>query len=294
MAPKARDLQEPGQHDMIEALRDALRQDNSEELNPRMREALKGFRENLQFHPYVRWLEKRATMARTAGSQLFASTRVRVVAGLLAIAGISIAGVLLITARPPNVFAAVLEAMEQVKTAHIVSSRGETWFSRDHGIHHEHDITEQLRQIQVSTPEATWTCVGNKVVISDSNPDAVNELLMVLSGATWLDDDGTASLFSLPPNRRQLSDVLLDGAPAKRVDIDIEGVGWSGTLWIDTNTLRVLAWEEEYLDGERVAEDRHRIEYDMPLDPALFTFEIPKGATIEDRRGAAEPQEGSQ
>ena len=290
MTPKARDLQEPGQHDMIQALRDALRQDNSEELNPRMREALKGFRENLQFHPYVRWIEKRATIARTAGSQLFAFTRVRVVAGLVAIAGISIAGVLLITARPPDLFAAVLEAMAEVKTAHIVTTKGDTdleaWFSREHGVR-----SESANYIEILTWEAGWVYDrrAHKVTVRGAHPDAINECFMSLSGASWLArDDG---------RRVQVSDVVLGGAPAKRIDIEYSGFDrqysrHAKTIWIDPATMRVTIMEIRSLNDERrIVVDRFHIDYDMPVDPALFTFEPPEGATVVDPRTDSKPAE---
>ena len=91
MTPKARDLQEPGQHDMIEALRDALRRDNSEELNPRMRDALKGFREGLHAHPYVRSLEKHAASDRSLRRRPFAPARLALAAaGVAAIVVIAV------------------------------------------------------------------------------------------------------------------------------------------------------------------------------------------------------------
>ncbi len=278
MTPKARDLQGPGQHDMIEALRHALRQDNSEELNPRMQEALKGFRENLQFHPYVRWLEKRATIARTAGSPLFAFTRVRVVAGLVAIAGISIAGVLLITARPPNIFAAVLDAMEQVRTAHIVRTHVEIWFSREHGIRSEYGTI-----VCISTPQAIWEydTRANKLIILYPDPEKTSKLLQELSGTQWLE-----TLRNHPSLPYHVSDVVLDGRPMKRIDAEDKETRIVGTAWIDAETMRVIAIEQSYIqeDGSRTAPVREEVEYDIPIDAALFTLEPPADATVVDCR----------
>ena len=284
MTPKARDLQEPGQHDMIEALRDALRQYNSEEFNPRMREALKDFRENLQFHPYVRRLEKRRTMARTAGWRLFAFTRVRVVAGLVAIAGISIASVLLITARPPNLFAAVLEAMAEVKTAHMVTTHGydlEMWLSADHGVR-----IEDPQRIQVLAHEATWVYhIGeNKVIISEPQPDVLVKALRGLSGTEVLEE------LSRDSSRYQyrVSDVILDGVAAKRIDVNTEEVMMR--LWVDSESMRVIATEiwATQEDGSETMHVGCEVEYDVPLDMALFTFEPPADATVVDSRPDAQ------
>ncbi len=188
-------------------------------------------------------------------------------------------GVLLPTRRPPNLFAAVLEAMAEVKTAHIVTTKGDTdlevWFSREHGVR-----SETANYIEILTWEAGWVYDrrAHKVFVRGAHPDAINELFMSLSGASWLArDDG---------RQVQVSDVVLRGAPAKRVDIgyrvfETQHPLHSRTVWIDCVTMRVVTMENRsWGDDRRIVVDRFRIDYDMPIEPALFTFEPPEGATV--------------
>ncbi len=190
-------------------------------------------------------------------------------------------GVLLPIRRPPNLFAAVLEAMAEVKTAHIVTTKGDTdfevWFSREHGVR-----SESANYIEILTWEAGWVYDrrAHKVTVRGALPDAVNECFMSLSGTYWLTrDDG---------RRVQVSDVVLRGAPAKRIDIELsmrQHSPPSSTAWIDPATMRVMIIEMRDSDHEgRIVVDRFRIDYDMPVDPALFTFEPPEGATVVDTR----------
>ncbi len=188
--------------------------------------------------------------------------------------------------RTPNVLVAVLNAMARVRTAHIVSAHGEIWFSRDHGLRREYG-----RTVRVSTSEALWEydTDTNKVTIADPEPDPGKELLEELSGSRWLDAlrEGASSL------RFRVSETVLDGTPVKRIDAKDSEARVIGTIWIDASTMRVIAIDEWDLqeDASRTTYVRSEVEYDMPLDAALFTFEPPADATIVDCRIDSELRE---
>ena len=286
MTPKARDLQEPGQHDMIEALRDALHQDNSEELNPRMRDALKSFRERLHAHPYVRSLEKHRSSTRSLRRRPFAPARLALAAaGVAAIVAIGI--VLTMTPRV-DIIAQAIAATADIKTAHGVrtdqlGTYDESWYSREHGLR-----AEGPNGIHVYTSEGMWDYWrgDNNVVIQEANAEILQKHQLFYQGVTLL------QALSEEKTPYQQSDDTLDGMPMTRIDFEVLVDEKKGalTIWIDKSTGFVAAVDE----GGSRHNARQRYEYNMPLDPALFTFEIPEGATVEDLRGTTEPQEGSQ
>jgi len=199
-----------------------------------------------------------------------------VAAALIAALG---AGIILSTFRGQDVLAATLEAMAEIKTAHIVTTSGEhrseAWYSADHGLRREGSS-----YVRVLTAEGTWQYLKDesKLTISEPRPDTIEEYLSELSGARWLD-----LLKSAPvPFRYRVSDVVLDGKAAKRLDAEAPQGQMKGTLWIAANTMRVVALEEWEKDeaGHWVLLRRTRVEYDMPVDLALFTFQPPPGATV--------------
>lgn len=199
-----------------------------------------------------------------------------------------LAGALLTLPRSPDLFAAVLEAMAEVKTMHITSIGdidGEEWFSRDHGLRREYG-----GYVAVFTPEATWTYRAreNKVVISEPQPDTVAQALRMLSYVELLEElnrDSTATKY-------RVSDAVLDGAAVKRIDFELDEAERKGTIWIDADTMRTVLVELwRVADGQRTLETRGRCEYDVHVDPALFIFQSPAGATIVDCRIDSELRE---
>ena len=303
MTPKARDLQEPAQHDMIEALRDALRQDNSEELNPRMRDALKGFRKDLHAHPYVRSLEKHRASTRSLGRRRFVSARLALAAG--AVVAVAAIGIVLTMTPRVDVLAQAIAALADVETAHMILTfesdvhpydvgDSHMWYSRRHGYRSE-DLGGFLRRhtISVYTSEGTWVYSpeDRKVVIKEPDTEtlqAPDQHRLFFGGP----------FFKLLREQRipyQQSDGTLDGVPMTRFDFEMPGneKKTANTVWIDKTTGLLAAIVDTDVETGQI-NGGLRCEYNMPLDPALFTFEIPEGATVEDRRGAAKPQEGSQ
>ena len=303
MTPKARDLQERGQHDLIEALRDAFRRDNSEELNPRMREALKGFREGLHAHPYVRSLEKHGVSTRSLRRRSFAPVRLALAAG--AVVAVAAIGIVLTMTPRVDVLAQAIAAMADVETAHMILTfeadvhpydvgDSHMWYSRRHGYRSENlGGIHRRYTISVYTSEGTWlySPEDHKVVIKEPDTETLQapDRHRLFFGAPFF------KLLSEKKIPYQQSDGTLDGVPMTRFDFEmlVNGKKTTNTVWIDKTTGLLVAIvdtdvETGHINGEL------RCEYNMPLDPALFTFEIPEGATVEDRRGAAEPQEGSQ
>ena len=199
-------------------------------------------------------------------------------------------GVLLPTRRPPNLFAAVLDAMAEVKTAHYVVTNGiEVWISvDDHGVR-----SEGPWSIQVANAETSWLYVKreNKVIIAPASPETVTDHLRRLSGIHQLEQlRERPELFQY-----HVSNTRFDGRAAKRIDVErhteMFGIQRS-TFWIDADTSRLLAGKHPRqtvgADGSAVGEEvEFRVEYDVPVDPALFTFEPPADATIVDRRSHA-------
>ncbi len=224
-----------------------------------------------------------ARFARPSGlRRLF--TMKPLVAGAAVLLVAALIGVLLTIPRSPDVIAAVLEAMAEVKTAHIVTTHGydlEMWLSADYGVR-----IEDPQRIQVLTPEATWVYhIGeNRVIISEPQPDVLVKALRGLSGTEVLEE------LSRDSSRYQyrVSDVILDGAAAKRIDVNTEEVMMR--LWVDSESMRVIA-TEIWATQEDESETMHvgcEVEYDVPLDMALFTFEPPADATVVDSRPDAQ------
>ncbi len=208
------------------------------------------------------------------------------VAATGAVLVVVLVGALLTMPRSPDLIAAVLDAMERVSTVHTTATDGETWFSREHGMRSEYGGI-----IRVSTPEATWEydTRKNKLTISDPDPEKTNALLQELSGTQWLE-----ILRNNPSRLRYRVDrVLLDGMPAMRIDAKDEMQEVVGSIWIDTPTMRVVAIESWDLqpDGSRSLLRRNKIEYDIPIDVELFTFEPPEDATVVDCRLDSELRE---
>lgn len=194
-------------------------------------------------------------------------------------------GVLLTTPRSPDVLAAVLGAMENVRTMHIVGTREEAWVSREHGMRFEHG-----RHVELYTPEATWGYDGetNKVVIDDPERfDVVEHVLREYSGTHWLGPRRHDPRYQL-----RVFDVFADGMSLKRIDIqrpqrqeERHARPSGATLWIDNDTMRVVLAVYWGLNEEgRIVIEAHRIECDVTIDPALFTLQVPPGATVIDYR----------
>ncbi len=197
-------------------------------------------------------------------------------AGAAAVLGVCVA-IALVNTGSPDLLARVLEAMAEVKTAHVESTSGEQWLSVDSGVR-----TEGNYGTSVCTSVATWLYDRDAHTVTILHPrpsDQVNALLAALSGKKWIDGCRKEHL----PHR--ISDVVLDGTPAKRLDVEDEDMAAGATVWIDSDSLRILRmrqWREE--KGRRVIESEARIEYDIALDPALFTFEPPAGARVVEWR----------
>ncbi len=190
-------------------------------------------------------------------------------------------GIALLSTRNQDVLAATLEAMAQVKTAHIVSTNEEVWISVGKGVRRE-----GLGRTLVYTNEGTWEhdADTNKVIIMEPDAYAVPEQLAWLSGTRWLEPLDEWS------GQYRLSQVDLHGSPAKRIDIDPDDVFWQSdtgrTFWIHLDSMRIVVaevWRRDEADEHTVLH-RARIEYDAPMDPALFTLEFPPGATTVDCR----------
>ena len=191
-------------------------------------------------------------------------------------------GILLPIRRPPNLFAAVLDAMEQVKTAHITGNAFETWISVDHGV--RTDISDG--EIRVYTPETAWVYdpERNTVTLLDPEPDKPQQELATLAGAEVL----TPLAADMFPGHYTVSDTIFEGRPAKQIETDIDWATprpWA-TIWIDAETMRVVArkWWLTDKEGNPVDEGYSRVEYDVSIDPALFAIELPAGARVIDAR----------
>ena len=190
-------------------------------------------------------------------------------------------GILLPIRRPPNLFAAVLDAMEQVKTAHITGNAFETWISVDHGV--RTDIS--AGEIRVYTPETAWVYdpERNTVTLLDPEPDKPQQELATLAGAEVL----TPLAAAMFPGHYTVSDTIFEGRPAKQIETarGLITVAWS-TTWIDAQTMRTVArkWWLTDKEGNRVYVGHCRIEYDVSIDPALFAIELPAGARVIDAR----------
>jgi ankyrin repeat protein/outer membrane lipoprotein-sorting protein len=206
-----------------------------------------------------------------------------------------VAGILLGTSHNQRLFAAVLDAMAQAKTAHVVSVDGpefEEWLSTDYGERVEQVTSPSERVITVANAQATWqwrahggrggTGVGDTVTAMPADRDLAAKRLGYLSGAFFLEQIRAGTL-GAPVT---VSDAKLDGAPAIRINLDMtEQSGATGVLWVDRKTMRVVMMELwQGGGGEQQSHQRVRIEYDVPVDPALFQFTPPSGAQIVDLR----------
>ena len=173
-----------------------------------------------------------------------------------------------------------LKAMAEVKTAHAVGTLygmgTEIWLSADHGIR-----LQWPGRLHVSTSEATWDYddQSNQVTISDPDPDAMGRALAQLSGTLLLGE-------LRPEDDCRVSDVAMGGRAARRIDITLGHEEGRGTLWVDPDTDRVVRMQMSRTaeEGSRAVEDQIDFEYDVTVDPALFKFETPAGATVVDAR----------
>ncbi len=305
MTPKARDLQEPGQHDMIGALRDALRQYNSEELNPRMREALKSFREGLHAHPYVRSLEKHGAITRSLRRRRFAPGIPRIglfwralrpkplLVGAAVVLVALLVSVLLLAPRPSSDFAwaDVVEAMQRVEKAHITGSSGDMWYLRGHGwrwqtVGWEHAPSGRTL---ILTPEASWLVSEDHATLADPDPALIaSKVRANLTAPDWMAlMEGPSTEGENRITNWRVNDDVLDGMPVKRLDL------WGGMtpdskgkVWIDWDTKRILRYETWKIeeDGRETLIIWWTVDYDSPVDPSLFAYEPPAGMRIQDSR----------
>ncbi|MFQ5808398.1 MAG: carboxypeptidase regulatory-like domain-containing protein, partial [Armatimonadota bacterium] len=202
-------------------------------------------------------------------------------AALVAAACVVVA--LLLNARSTDVLADTLEAMAQVKTAHIETPSEEYWVSVDHGLRIEKEY--EGRTVIVCTADGTWEYrVGaDMVTISDPVPDMIESALAEISGLREI------MALSDADRPHRISDAVVDGVAAKRIDVPSDD-GTSGrSFWIDTRTKRIVKVEDWRLeDGRRVVGNYARIDYDAPLAAELFAFDPPRGAVVEDLRAQAE------
>ncbi len=204
-----------------------------------------------------------------------------IAAGLILVLGLGIVAGLF---RGQDVIAATLDAMADVKTAHIVGTsdagRWESWYSAEHGLR-----TDGARYLRVATDEAQWEYDADDgtVLISAPDPDGIQGYLQRLSATRLLE-----TLRSDPERYEYtISDTTLDGAAVKRIDAEAHVMGeMKGTLWIDPASMRVLASEdfEQDADGAWHLISRMRAEYDVLVDPSLFVFEPPEDARVIDTR----------
>jgi len=270
-----------------------------------MRDALKGLREGLHAHPYVRSLEKHGASAPSLRRRRFVSARLALAAGaVVAVATIGIAIVLTMTPRV-DVLAQAIAAMAHVETAHTVmtveadvhpydAGVSQGWYSRGHGYRSENPGGSHGRYtISVYTSEGTWlySPEDHKVVIKD--PDT--ETLQAPDRHGLFFGGPVLKLLREQRIPYQQSDGTLDGVPMTRFDFEmlVNGKKTANTVWIDKTTGLLAAIVDTDVETGQI-NGGLRFEYNIPLDPALFTFEIPEGATVEDRRGRTELQEGSQ
>ncbi len=195
----------------------------------------------------------------------------------------ALVGVLLTIPRSPDVIAAVLEAMEQVKTAHVIGPHFDIWISADHGTREE-----RSGWVRIAGVSATWLYFRgeNRVVISDPQPNAAHEMIEDTLKARGM----LAQLETAPPQdhvRYRVTDATLNGTPAKR--IEFEAHGYSGVYYIDADSMRIVTGEVTVgpeTGAHKAQQGRHqfRVEYNSGVDPALFTFEPPEGANVVDTR----------
>ena len=193
-----------------------------------------------------------------------------------------LAGTLLTLPRSPNLFAAVLEAMAQVTSAHISGDLMEVWISTDLGVR-----IEDSGGVRVEGTNTTWQYYtrSNKVVVYDFGPGsgetAAHEMLAAMSGASLLAD----LAIGRAGDSSRVTDVLLDGTSAKRIELG--GAGHRAAYWIDPLTMRIVASaliNETDDRPEGTGTFRLHWDYDTPMDPALFTLEVPPDATVIDCR----------
>ncbi len=199
-------------------------------------------------------------------------------------------GAMLIMPRSADVIAAVLDAMAQVKTAHYVGSNGiEVWISvDDQGFR-----SEGPWSVQVANAETSWLYIRreNKVIIGPPSAEVIRGYLRKLSGIHVLEQlCERPSVFQY-----HVSDTRFHGRAARRINVErhseMFGIERS-TFWIDADTSRLLAgkWPRRTVgaDGDAAGEEvEFGVEYDVPVDPALFTFEPPADATVVDCRSHA-------
>lgn len=111
MTPGNRNPQEPVQEDMTTVLRDAFNEDIPEELEARMQGVLKGFREDLHSHAYIRALEKRRARARSRQWYSLTPGRVGTIAGAALV--LVLFGLFTLAHKTPT-WAAVVERFKSV------------------------------------------------------------------------------------------------------------------------------------------------------------------------------------
>lgn len=195
-------------------------------------------------------------------------------------------GVWLSSPSRSDVVAQTLKAMSRAGNVHLAGTTGdaefEIWFSAEYGIRIEHGLG-----ITVATGEATWEyqAEDNVVRIFDPAADRVSALPDELTGAYWLQ----AARDRIGEAGRTVTDVELDGRPAKRLDLDFgvnaEDFQVGSTAWVDVETKRVMQTESWMMrDGRRVARARTRFAYDVRMTADMFVFEPPAGARVVDCR----------
>lgn len=218
--------------------------------------------------------------ARTKPSAATLRAKALVTAGAVLMAALCV-GIIVTTFRGQDVLAATLEAMAGVRTVHMVITEGEdtteVWYSADHG------VREQTPEgIRISNPEGTREYYPDTktVVISEPKPRMAD--LTSLSGSRWLDGLRRSELFD---SRRQLPDALLDGAMAKRVELESTEHRFGLTVWSDAETMRLVQMESWRPGGHagRAVYETTRINYDLSLDPAMFPTPPPDATVIDYR-----------
>ena len=198
--------------------------------------------------------------------------------------------IILATFRGQDVLAAAMAAMEGVHTEHGVTTlwledgtvlRHETWISAGHGIREELDGV-----LIIHNPEGRWTYTRslNRVQVSDPEPRAA--VRKVRAPASLLEK--LQGLRKLDTRKRfRVSEEMLDGEAATRMDFSL-GERQRMTYWFNNDSMLPMAYEVWDLDqtDRWVLTRRSRIEYDVPIDPALFKFEPPPEAKVRDLRGS--------